>query len=141
MTNVCGGSVYAWSIFNAPLTQELGVVASSSMDWTLAHVVPVFSVNAACLGACTFATGKWLETVGPRAADELQQDRCREGRNLSLRLHSPQLPAPQRTLFNYSTRTKKQTRARTHTQRNSLWCCSRQSTPKHAAGQGGGDGG
>jgi len=67
-TNICGGSVYAWSIFNGPLTRELGVVASSSVDWSLAQVVPVFSVNAACLGACTFATGKWLELVGPRAA-------------------------------------------------------------------------
>ena len=61
-------SVYAWSIFNGPLTRELGVVASCSADWALADVVPVFSVNAACLGACTFATGKWLEVVGPRAA-------------------------------------------------------------------------
>ena len=67
-TNICGGSVYAWSIFNNPLTRELGVVASCSADWTLTDVVPVFSVNAACLGACTFATGKWLEVVGPRAA-------------------------------------------------------------------------
>eukprot|EP01046_Picozoa_sp_COSAG06_P096266 COSAG06_NODE_42365_length_382_cov_0.915194_2_plen_74_part_01 len=56
-------SVYAWSIFNGPLTRELGVVASCSADWALADVVPVFSVNAACLGACTFATGKWLEVV------------------------------------------------------------------------------
>lgn len=67
-TNICGGSVYAWSIYNGPLTRELGVVASCSVDWSLAQVVPVFSVNAACLGACTFATGKWLELVGPRAA-------------------------------------------------------------------------
>jgi hypothetical protein len=67
-TNICGGSVYAWSIFNNPLTRELGVVASCSADWALTDVVPVFSVNAACLGACTFATGKWLEVVGPRAA-------------------------------------------------------------------------
>jgi MFS family permease len=67
-TNICGGSVYAWSIFNGPLTRELGVVASCSADWALTDVVPVFSVNAACLGACTFATGKWLEAVGPRAA-------------------------------------------------------------------------
>ena len=121
-TNICGGSVYAWSIFNGPLTKELGVVASCSADWSLvsrahllfgtgfpahvynnirklvrgrrpptaalswqatphrthrargsyrvrrpprpysqAEVVPVFSLNAACLGACTFATGKWRE--------------------------------------------------------------------------------
>jgi hypothetical protein len=76
-TNICGGSVYAWSIFNGPLTRELGVVASSSIDWSLAQVVPVFSVNAACLGACTFATGKWLELVGPRAAGAVSQCRTR----------------------------------------------------------------
>ncbi len=34
------GSVYSWSIFNSPLTKELGVVVQSSGDWGLAGIVP-----------------------------------------------------------------------------------------------------
>ena len=37
--HMCIGSVYAWSLFNAPLTRELGVVTSSADDWSLFHVV------------------------------------------------------------------------------------------------------
>lgn len=49
-THLCIGSVYAWSIFNAPLTRELGVVASASDDWALGSVVPIFSSAIVCLG-------------------------------------------------------------------------------------------
>lgn len=36
------GSVYAWSIFNEPLTRELGVVASAASDWGLDRCDPLF---------------------------------------------------------------------------------------------------
>ncbi|MCB2103888.1 MAG: MFS transporter, partial [Rhodobacteraceae bacterium] len=36
--HLCIGSVYAWSVFNPPLTRELGVVASSAEDWSLSSV-------------------------------------------------------------------------------------------------------
>ncbi len=66
MVQLSIGSVYAWSLFNAPLCRQLGVVAPSSGDWALDAVVPVFSVCALTLGACTAGLGKWAERVGPR---------------------------------------------------------------------------
>lgn len=92
--HLCIGSVYAWSMFNLPLTRELGVVASSSADWcggvavggltvlaladrlwtrlprrcrSLGSVVPIFSTAIVCLGLSAAVAGKWLEEVGPRA--------------------------------------------------------------------------
>ena len=64
--HLCIGSVYAWSVFNPPLTRELGVVASSGSDWTLSSVVWIFSVAIVVLGLAAAFGGKWLEKVGPR---------------------------------------------------------------------------
>lgn len=64
--HLCIGSVYAWSIFNPPLTRELGVVAGAAGDWSLTSVTWVFSVAIAFLGLSAAIAGKWLERVGPR---------------------------------------------------------------------------
>ncbi|MBI1374169.1 MAG: MFS transporter [Phycisphaera sp.] len=64
--HLCIGSVYAWSIFNPPLTKVHGVVASAPEDWTLSEVVWVFTVAILCLGLAAAVAGKWLENVGPR---------------------------------------------------------------------------
>jgi len=64
--HLCIGSVYAWSVFNTPLTRDLGVVASSANDWSLFSVVWIFSVAIVCLGLAAAFAGKWLEKVGPR---------------------------------------------------------------------------
>ncbi|MFV0302783.1 MAG: OFA family MFS transporter [Paracoccus sp. (in: a-proteobacteria)] len=64
--HLCIGSVYAWSVFNPPLTRELGVVASSAEDWSLGSVVWIFSVAIVFLGLSAAFAGKWLEEVGPR---------------------------------------------------------------------------
>ncbi|MEM1301427.1 MAG: OFA family MFS transporter [Pseudomonadota bacterium] len=64
--HLCIGSVYAWSVFNPPLTRELGVVASSGGDWSLSSVVWIFSVAIVVLGLTAAVGGKWLEKVGPR---------------------------------------------------------------------------
>src|SRR4029079_1587153 len=64
--HLCIGSVYAWSIFNPPLTKVRGVVASAASDWTLSQVVWVFTVAIVCLGLSAAFAGKWLEHVGPR---------------------------------------------------------------------------
>ncbi|WP_323019225.1 OFA family MFS transporter [Pararhodobacter sp.] len=64
--HLCIGSVYAWSVFNPPLTRELGVVASSAEDWSLSSVVWIFSVAIVFLGLAAAFAGKWLEEVGPR---------------------------------------------------------------------------
>lgn len=64
--HLCIGSVYAWSIFNPPLTRLSGVVGSASDDWELGAVVWVFSVAIVFLGLSAAVAGRWLETVGPR---------------------------------------------------------------------------
>lgn len=64
--HLCIGSVYAWSVFNAPLTKLHGVATSSADDWTLKNVVWVFTVAIVFLGLSAAVAGKWLERVGPR---------------------------------------------------------------------------
>ncbi len=64
--HLCIGSVYAWSIYNPPLTRVFGVVTSAADDWTLGQVVWVFTVAIVCLGLAAAFAGKWLEKVGPR---------------------------------------------------------------------------
>ncbi len=64
--HLCIGSVYAWSIFNPPLTRALGVVAPASEDWALEDVTRIFSVAIVFLGLAAALAGRWLEEVGPR---------------------------------------------------------------------------
>ena len=64
--HLCIGSVYAWSIYNPPLTQALGVVGSAADDWVLSDVVWIFTVAIVFLGVSAAFAGKWLEKVGPR---------------------------------------------------------------------------
>lgn len=64
--HLCIGSVYAWSIFNTPLTTIRGVVASSPDDWTLSQVVWIFTVAIVFLGLSAAVAGRWVERVGPR---------------------------------------------------------------------------
>jgi MFS family permease len=64
--HLCIGSVYAWSIFNPPLTRALGVVGSAAGDWALEDVTRIFSVAIVFLGLSAALGGKWLEEVGPR---------------------------------------------------------------------------
>ncbi|MCH9681272.1 MAG: OFA family MFS transporter [Deltaproteobacteria bacterium] len=64
--HLCIGSVYAWSIFNPPLTRVQGVVGSAADDWDLSAVVWVFSVAIVFLGLTAALAGRWLEKVGPR---------------------------------------------------------------------------
>ncbi len=64
--HLCIGSVYAWSIFNQPLTRLQGVVGSAPGDWPLDRVVWVFSVAIVFLGLSAAVAGRWLERVGPR---------------------------------------------------------------------------
>jgi len=64
--HLCIGSVYAWSIFNLPLTRAFGVVAPASSDWSLQDVTWIFSVAIVALGLSAAFAGRWLEKVGPR---------------------------------------------------------------------------
>jgi len=64
--HLCIGSVYAWSIYNPPLTRVFGVVTSAADDWNLSEVVWIFTVAIVFLGLASAFGGKWLEKVGPR---------------------------------------------------------------------------
>jgi hypothetical protein len=60
------GSVYAWSVFNAPLTRECGVVTSAADDWSLSLVLPIFSACALTLGATTALLGGSGDSLSSR---------------------------------------------------------------------------
>ena len=64
--HLCIGSVYAWSIYNPPLTRVFGVVTSAADDWSLSQVVWIFTVAIVFLGLAAAVAGRWLEKVGPR---------------------------------------------------------------------------
>jgi MFS family permease len=64
--HLCIGSVYAWSIYNPPLTRLFGVVSPASADWSLQDVTWVFSVAIVFLGLAAALAGHWLDKVGPR---------------------------------------------------------------------------
>ena len=65
-THVCLGACYAWSLFNEPLTRELGVVGQVSGDWELGNVVVTFMGIIMAQGISMFLCGKWIERVGAR---------------------------------------------------------------------------
>jgi MFS family permease len=62
------GQAYAFSVFNLPLTQVVGVTASASADWELTDIGWVFSIAIVFLGLSAALFGPWLERVGPRKA-------------------------------------------------------------------------
>ena len=64
--HLCIGSVYAWSVFNTPLSRELGVLGGAAGDWKFDHVVWIFSLAIVFLGLAAAVAGRWLEKVGPR---------------------------------------------------------------------------
>lgn len=66
--HLCIGQIYAYSVFNQPLTQIIGVTAPAPGDWTLVEVGLIFSIALFFLGASAAVFGKWLEMVGPRRA-------------------------------------------------------------------------
>jgi len=62
------GSVYAFSVFNLPLTRLIGGAASAPDDWTLKGLGWIFSIAIAFLGIASALFGGWLDRVGPRRA-------------------------------------------------------------------------
>lgn len=62
------GQAYAFSVFNIPLTRQLGITRSTPEDWTLASVGWIFSLAIVFLGLSAAVFGKWLERAGPRKA-------------------------------------------------------------------------
>ena len=66
--HLCIGQVYAFSVFNEPLSRVLGVDAPAPGDWSLATLGWVFSIAIAFLGLTAAAAGTWVERAGPRKA-------------------------------------------------------------------------
>jgi MFS family permease len=60
------GQVYAFSTFNIPLTQLIGLDHSAPGDWSQKQVVWIFSIAIATLGSSAALFGRWVERVGPR---------------------------------------------------------------------------
>ena len=54
------GSVYSWSIFSRPITEQLG--------WTLKDVQMTFSISILFLGLSAALMGRFVERYGPRKA-------------------------------------------------------------------------
>src|SRR5215471_15112535 len=62
------GQAYAFSVFNLPLSQSLGITRSAPGDWKLSTIGWVFSIAIVFLGLSAALFGPWLERVGPRKA-------------------------------------------------------------------------
>ena len=62
------GQAYAFSVFNLPLSQRIGVTHSAPEDWKLSTIGWVFSVAIVFLGLSAALFGSWLDRAGPRKA-------------------------------------------------------------------------
>ena len=62
------GQAYAFSVFNKPLGQLLGISAPAKGDWDQNTILWIFSVAIVFLGLSAAVFGKWLEAAGPRKA-------------------------------------------------------------------------
>jgi len=65
-THLCIGQAYALSVFNLPLTRQLGITKSVSADWTLVELGWIFSIAIAMLGLSAALFGTWVQAEGPR---------------------------------------------------------------------------
>jgi MFS family permease len=62
------GQLYAFSVFNEPLTRVIGVTRSAPEDWRLTELGWIFSLAILVLGLTVAFAGNWLERIGPRRA-------------------------------------------------------------------------
>jgi len=67
-THLCIGQAYAFSVFNLPLTQQLGIKESLANDWKLTELSWIFTIAIFFLGASAAVFGKWVQSEGPRKA-------------------------------------------------------------------------
>ena len=65
-THLCIGQAYALSVFNLPLTKQLGISKSIAGDWRLTELGWIFTIAIFVLGASAALFGKWVQAVGPR---------------------------------------------------------------------------
>lgn len=65
-THLCIGQAYALSVFNLPLTRQLGVARPIAGDWKLTQLGWIFTIAIFVLGASAALFGKWVQEQGPR---------------------------------------------------------------------------
>src|SRR3954469_3185138 len=65
-THLCIGQAYALSVFNLPLTRQIGITAPSAQDWKLTQLGWIFTIAIFALGVSAALFGKWVQTQGPR---------------------------------------------------------------------------
>lgn len=58
---MCLGGLYSWSLYNGPLTHEIGVITQIADDWPLTAVVPVFGTLVVFNGVAGAVLGKWID--------------------------------------------------------------------------------
>lgn len=66
--HLCIGQVYAFSVFNLPMTRLLGISESGPEDWKLTQLGWIFSIAILFLGLSSAVFGRWVEEGGPRRA-------------------------------------------------------------------------
>lgn len=62
------GAVYAWSMWQLPLTTCFGTLAPAAADWGVAEVGTTFSCLAVGFGVTVGGLGPWMASAGPRYA-------------------------------------------------------------------------
>jgi MFS family permease len=65
-THLCIGQAYALSVFNLPLSRELGIGKSIAGDWKLTQLGWIFTIAIFVLGTSAALFGKWVQSEGPR---------------------------------------------------------------------------
>lgn len=65
-THLCIGQAYAISVFNLPLSKQLGITHSLPDDWKLTELGWIFTLAIFFLGASAAAFGRWVQAEGPR---------------------------------------------------------------------------
>jgi MFS family permease len=66
--HLCIGQVYAFSVFNLPMTRLIGVTAAAPGDWRLTELGWIFTLAIFFLGVSAAVLGRWVEEGGPRRA-------------------------------------------------------------------------
>ncbi len=64
--HLCIGQVYAFSVFNLPMTKLIGIAKSAPDDWKLTELGWIFSIAIFVLGFSAAFLGRWVEEGGPR---------------------------------------------------------------------------
>jgi MFS family permease len=66
--HLCIGQVYAFSVFNLPMTKLIGISVSAPRDWQLTDLGWIFTLAILFLGLSAAVFGRWVEEGGPRRA-------------------------------------------------------------------------